>query len=47
MKKHCTICGCSYDSIYTFKTGHVCEDCIKMLKSDFHSGVHVRIRNLS
>lgn len=33
MKKSCTLCGCSYGDIYTFKAGHICEDCVKLIKT--------------
>lgn len=45
MKKTCTLCGCSYEALYTFKAGHVCENCIRLLKSDFGSDTHVRTNN--
>ena len=45
MKKSCTICGCSYGGVYAFKSGHICETCIKMLKSDIQANIHVRAEN--
>ncbi len=42
MKKSCTLCGCSYENLYTFKAGHVCEDCIKELKPEFQPDSQVR-----
>lgn len=40
MKKECTLCGCSY-GIYTFKAGHVCENCVQQLKADHQMDSHV------
>ena len=45
MKKSCTICGCKYDNLIVFKTGHVCEDCLQHLKSDFQPDSQVRARD--
>lgn len=42
MQKSCTLCGCTYDELYTFKAGHVCENCVKDLKSDFSPDIKVR-----
>ena len=44
MKKSCTICGCSYET-YTFKAGHICEDCIHYLKADFQADSQVRTKH--
>ena len=45
MKKSCTLCGCIYGDMLTFKTGHVCEDCLQQLKSDFQVDSQVRDRD--
>ena len=42
MKKACTLCGCSYGDIYAFKAGHICENCVKLLKSDHQVDVQVQ-----
>lgn len=44
MKKSCTICGCSYGTLYAFKAGHVCEDCLQHLKCDFQVDSQVRTK---
>lgn len=43
MKKACTLCGCTY-GIYTFKAGHVCEDCLRELKTDHQADSHVHTK---
>lgn len=45
MKKTCTLCGCVYGDLHVFKTGHVCEDCLQQLKSDFQVDSQVRARD--
>ncbi|MBC8567248.1 MULTISPECIES: hypothetical protein [Lentihominibacter] len=45
MKKSCTLCGCTYSQLFAFKTGHVCEDCLQHLKSDFQADSQVRAKN--
>jgi hypothetical protein len=42
MKKSCTLCGCFYGDLLTFKAGHVCEDCLQQLKTDFQVDSQVR-----
>lgn len=42
MKKSCTICGCSYGDIYAFKAGHICENCVRLLKTGDKPDYHVR-----
>ena len=44
MKKSCTLCGCTYSQLFAFKTGHVCEDCLQHLKSDFQADSQVRAK---
>ncbi len=43
MKTTCTLCGCSYGGIYAFKAGYVCENCVKLLKSDHSNDTQVQI----
>ncbi|MEE0772038.1 MAG: hypothetical protein UIJ87_02545 [Anaerovoracaceae bacterium] len=43
MKKTCTICGCSYGDLYAFKAGHICENCVRLLKACNKSDAHVRV----
>lgn len=45
MKKSCTLCGCVYGDMHVFKTGHVCEDCLQQLKSDFQADSQVRAKD--
>lgn len=42
MKRSCTICGCSYGGIYAFKAGHICENCVKLLKATSQVDTEVR-----
>ena len=37
MKKVCTLCGCQSYEAFAFKSGHVCETCLRHLKSDSQS----------
>lgn len=43
MKKACALCGCSYEkNLFAFKAGHVCENCVQHLKTDFQADSQVR-----
>ena len=45
MKKVCTLCGCQSYEAFAFKSGHVCETCLRHLKSDSQTCGQVRLNH--
>ncbi len=32
----CSLCGCAYYDMFSFKKGFVCENCLEFLKDEYH-----------
>lgn len=42
MDRHCSICGCTYDT-FAFKGGYICEGCLHYIRSSLEPDSQVQI----